>query len=81
MSFILPVWSVCLSELIMIELTCLQDSDLAIALWAIYTPFLSGAIDAGVTQSAKGVGVSYKCVLSLCETRQAELWVTARVTA
>lgn len=35
-----------------------SDSDLAIDLQAIYTPFLSEAIGAGVTQSARGVSVS-----------------------
>lgn len=49
---------VCVSDLVMMELTSPEDSDLAIDLQAIYTPFLSEAIGAGVTQSARGVSVS-----------------------
>lgn len=40
----------CLSELLMMELTPPEVSDLAIDLWAIYTPFLSEPIGAIVTQ-------------------------------
>lgn len=45
----------CVSELVMMELTPPEDSDLAIDLWAIYTPFLSEAISTSATQSARGV--------------------------
>lgn len=55
------VWLVflclCVSELVMMELTPPEVSDLAIDLWAIYTLFLSEAIGASVTQSARGVSV------------------------
>ncbi len=61
----------------MMELTTPEDSDLAIDLRAIYTPFLSEAIRAGVTQSARGARVLYECVLSYDGTGVAELWVTA----
>ena len=49
---------VCVCELVMMELTPPEDSDLAIDLQAIYTPFLSEAIGVGVTQSARGVSLS-----------------------
>ncbi len=49
---------VSVSELVMMELTPPEDSDLAIDLQAIYTPFLSEAIGMGVTQSARGVSLS-----------------------
>lgn len=42
----------------MMELAPPEVSDLAIDFWAIYTPFLSEAIGASVTQSARGVCVS-----------------------
>lgn len=59
----------------MMELTPPEVSDLAIDLWAIYTLFLSEAIGASVTQSARGVSVLYKCVLR--GIRVAKLWVAA----
>lgn len=53
-----------MSELVMMELTPPEDSDLAIDFRAIYTPFLSEAIGVGVTQSVRGV--SLLCVTQLC---------------
>lgn len=59
--------SVCvhMSELVLTELTPPEDNDLAIDLRAIYTPPLSEAIGASVTQSARGVSVLLVCTV-LC---------------
>ncbi len=45
------------SKMGMMELTLPEDSDLAIDLQAIYTPFLSEDIGVGVTQSARGASL------------------------